>query len=70
MVGGYGVQATEPESSRHVGGSTAGAGSGDFHQYRNARRIEQDRLNAMERETEEEKKIREYEVGINLLSHT
>ena len=49
-------------SVKHVSGSTAGAGSGDFHQYRNSRRFEQDRLNKMEEENEQEQQKREYEV--------
>lgn len=35
---------------RAVSGSTAGASSGDFHLYRNQRRIEMSRLAAMDRD--------------------
>ena len=59
--------AGRPSSSvKHVSGSTAGAGSGDFHQYRNARRIEQNRLHRMEQQAEEENGQQEYAERVRL----
>jgi hypothetical protein len=40
-----------------VMGSTAGAGSGDFHHYRNSRRREMFRLMAMDRDDKREQVI-------------
>jgi hypothetical protein len=45
----------------NVMGSTAGAGSGDFHTYRNTRRHELNRLAKMESESQEEAELREFE---------
>jgi hypothetical protein len=39
-----------PETMRNVQGSSAGAGSGEFHVYRSLRRKEMARLNMLERE--------------------
>lgn len=39
--------------AKNVAGSTAGAGSGDFHVYRHQRRIELDRIAKMEKEARE-----------------
>jgi hypothetical protein len=43
-------------------GSTAGAGSGDFHQYRNIRRREMFRLEMMDKDFQEAKLKEEFEV--------
>merc|ERR1712137_580514 len=61
-------KAGRPASSavKHVSGSTAGAGSGDFHQYRNARRIEQNRLMRMEKEAELEDQQQAYAEKVRL----
>lgn len=54
-----------PINIRHLQGSSAGAGSGEFHIYRNARNQEQKRLREMEQrwKAEQEKLIvkRQYE---------
>ncbi len=45
----------------NVSGSSAGAGSGEFHEFRNNRRKEMFRLEAMDKEAEEEERRREFE---------
>jgi hypothetical protein len=49
-----------PEFVRNVTGSSAAAGSAEFHIYRNNRRKEMTRLENMEREYEEQKLDEEY----------
>ena len=44
-----------------MGSAISGAGSGDFHQYRKAKRRENARLAAMEREEEEKKELEAWE---------
>ncbi|VBB77917.1 Putative protein of unknown function [Podospora comata] len=50
-----------PEIVTNVQGSSAGAGSGEFHVYKAARRREYERLRQMEEETAAEKAQREFE---------
>ena len=49
------------EKIENLPGSTAGAGSGDFHQYRNLKRREEARLEIMELEYRERKIREEFE---------
>ena len=49
------------EKIENLPGSTTGAGSGDFHQYRNLKRIEDSRLELMELEYREKKIKEEFE---------
>jgi hypothetical protein len=53
--------APPPEIVANVQGSSAGAGSGEFHVYKASRRREYERVKLMDEETEKEKKDREWE---------
>ncbi|ODQ54726.1 DUF1168-domain-containing protein [Saitoella complicata NRRL Y-17804] len=53
--------APPPEFVTHVQGSSAGAGSGEFHVYKAARRREYDRLAAMDAESVREREMSEFE---------
>mmetsp|Transcript_20184 Transcript_20184/g.31556 ORF Transcript_20184/g.31556 Transcript_20184/m.31556 type:complete len:182 (-) Transcript_20184:659-1204(-) len=46
---------------QNVMGSTAGAGSGDFHQYRSARRKEMFRIQRIEKKAQEQEEIAAFE---------
>jgi hypothetical protein len=50
-----------PEIVANVQGSSAGAGSGEFHVYKQSRRREYERVRMMEEEVEKEDKNREWE---------
>ncbi|KAF4827426.1 PRKR-interacting protein 1-like protein [Colletotrichum siamense] len=50
-----------PEIVTNVQGSSAGAGSGEFHVYKASRRREYDRLRAMDEEVKQEKDNEEFE---------
>lgn len=50
-----------PTRVLNVSGSNAGAGSGDFHQYRMARRRELARQQRIEEQWEEDQKVKEFE---------
>ncbi|CAD5229173.1 unnamed protein product [Bursaphelenchus okinawaensis] len=50
-----------PDFVRNVVGSSAAAGSAEFHIYRNNRRKEMNRLNYLEQEYQEKKKDEEFE---------
>lgn len=52
-----------PEIVSNVQGSSAGAGSGEFHVYKASRRREYERLRGMEEEVKREKAQEEFEVG-------
>ncbi|KAK1639543.1 hypothetical protein BDP81DRAFT_447216 [Colletotrichum phormii] len=53
--------AAPPEIVTNVQGSSAGAGSGEFHVYKASRRREYDRLRAMDDEVRQEKENDEFE---------
>ncbi|KAI4989474.1 hypothetical protein ZWY2020_036791 [Hordeum vulgare] len=46
-----------PVRASNTSGSSAGSGSGDFHQYRQMRRREQDRITRMETDYEKRKQV-------------
>ncbi|XP_006660413.1 PRKR-interacting protein 1 [Oryza brachyantha] len=51
-----------PVRVSNTSGSSAGSGSGDFHQYRQMRRREQDRLARMDSDYQKRKEIAEFEL--------
>ncbi|KAI7084989.1 hypothetical protein KC356_g6272 [Hortaea werneckii] len=53
--------AAPPEIVTNVQGSSAGAGSGEFHVYKASRRRENERLKAMDEDNEREVRDREFE---------
>lgn len=55
------IQEEVPTRIYNVSGSCAGAGSGDFHYYRQIRRAEQDRLRRLDAEDRKEKVNKEFE---------
>jgi hypothetical protein len=50
-----------PEIVQNVQGSSAGAGSGEFHVYKASRRRENERIRLMDEEVEKEQRDREWE---------
>lgn len=61
------IQETVPTRIFNVCGSSAGAGSGDFHQYRMIRRREQARLKRIEEEAAEAEEIERKQKKYSLL---
>ncbi|KAM3213868.1 hypothetical protein ACQJBY_066355 [Aegilops geniculata] len=49
-----------PVRVSNTSGSSAGSGSGDFHQYRQMRRREQDRITRMESDYEKRKQVAKF----------
>ncbi|GIL86961.1 hypothetical protein Vretifemale_15161 [Volvox reticuliferus] len=62
------IQETVPTKVYNVSSSSAGAGSGDFHQYRIVRRAEQDRVRKMEADWEKKKQEEEFQRKIDELN--
>lgn len=56
------TMAEPPEIVANVQGSSAGAGSGEFHVYKASRRREYERVKAMDEEVEREKRDEQYEI--------
>jgi hypothetical protein len=63
-TGNFGTGVTV-EKVNNVMGSTAGAGSGEYHMYRHGRRRERERIAAMERGAEELQKHEEFESRVD-----
>lgn len=57
---GHSAGRAPPEIVSNVQGSSAGAGSGEFHVYKASRRREYERLRAMDEEVEKEKEDERY----------
>ncbi|EFJ41743.1 hypothetical protein VOLCADRAFT_121611 [Volvox carteri f. nagariensis] len=62
------IQETMPTKVYNVSSSSAGAGSGDFHQYRIVRRAEQDRVRKMEADWEKKQQEAEFKLKIEELN--
>ena len=60
-VGGSKTLAAPPEIVANVQGSSAGAGSGEFHVYKASRRREYERLRLMDEEVRREEEEKEFE---------
>ncbi|EES15636.1 hypothetical protein BDA96_08G031700 [Sorghum bicolor] len=56
------IMENAPVRVSNTSGSSAGSGSGDFHQYRQMRRREQDRIARMDADYQKRKEMAEYEL--------